>query len=72
MEQIVKDRLEKLWKSKVFGMIIDFCRVFLVILLMVILWVLLKEIEAVKLLNYDVCKLCMNKTGATCFYPQRF
>jgi len=26
-----------------------------------------KNIEAIKLLAYDPCKICMNKTGAQCF-----
>jgi len=33
---------------------------------------LVKEIEAVKMLAYDPCKICMNKTGAICFVAPHF
>jgi len=39
----------------------------LVLLLLIILYVFLKEIETVKLLGSDVCNLCMEKTGCSCF-----
>jgi len=31
-----------------------------------------KEIEAVKLLAYDPCAICMNKTGCSCWCPPYF
>jgi hypothetical protein len=31
-----------------------------------IIFYLIKEIEAVKILLYDPCKICMSKTGCSC------
>jgi hypothetical protein len=62
----IKVTIVNIWKSRAFQMFIDFCRIALVILAIAILIVLVKEIEAVKILNYDVCKLCAEKTGAVC------
>jgi len=56
----------ELWQKKEVQLAIDICRILLVILLVAILFVLIKEIKAVKLLAYDPCKLCMNKTDAIC------
>lgn len=67
MEDFTKKRLMKILSSKRFQRLADFCRVMLVLLLFITLFVLISEIEAVKLLNYDVCEICMNKTGAICF-----
>jgi len=33
----------------------------------IILYVFIKEIEAVKLLAYDPCRICISKTGCQCF-----
>ena len=32
-----------------------------------IIFYMVKEIEAVKMLGLDPCKICMNKTGCNCF-----
>lgn len=32
-----------------------------------VIYYLIKEIEAVKLLAYDPCKICISKTGCSCF-----
>ncbi len=65
-----KEELLKIWQTKEFQLMVDICRILLVILLFCILFVLIKEIRAVKLLAYDPCAFCMHKTGAlcTCFY----
>jgi len=47
--------------------IVDWIRIALIVLLVIILIVLIKEIESVKFLLHDPCKVCMEKTGATCF-----
>jgi len=62
-----KQKLLEIWQDRRFQIIMDICRILLVILLTLILFVLIKEIEAVKLLAYDPCELCMNKTGAICY-----
>ena len=41
--------------------------IIMVILILVIGIYLFTNIELVKLLNQDICKICMEKTGATCF-----
>ena len=33
----------------------------------VLIYIMVRNIEAIKLLAYDPCQICMNKTGATCF-----
>lgn len=62
--------LRELYKREETQMFIDFCRIFIVILLLFIIVYMVKNIEAVKLLAYDPCKICMNKTGAVCFVPK--
>jgi len=62
-----EEGLIKIWKSREFQIGMDICRVLLLIIAVLIFYKLVTEIEAVKLLAYDPCKLCMNKTGATCF-----
>ncbi len=42
-------------------------RIASIIVIVGAIFYLVKEVEAVKLLAYDSCKICMNKTGATCF-----
>jgi len=41
--------------------------VILIIVLGLIGFYIFKEIETFKMLGSDVCKMCMEKTGATCF-----
>lgn len=45
----------------------DIIRAILVIVCTLVLLTLISNIKEVHLLNSDVCKLCMNKTGATCY-----
>jgi len=47
----------------------DIMRIILIVLLIFIIVYMFKEIKAVKILNYDVCRLCENKTGAICTLP---
>jgi len=55
-----------IWKNKWFVLFMDVLRILTFFLLIYIIFTLVTEIEAVKLLAYDPCKICMNKTGATC------
>ena len=41
--------------------------IILIIVLVGIAYYIVSEIEAFKILGKDVCKLCMEKTGANCF-----
>lgn len=68
----LKNAIIYIWKSKVFQIGMDFCRILLILIAVAILYKLIVEIEAVKLLNYDPCALCMNKTGAECYLPDKF
>jgi cytosine/uracil/thiamine/allantoin permease len=43
--------------------------VILIIVFLVIAIYIFKEIELFKTLSQDVCRMCMEKTGATCFKP---
>lgn len=65
----MKEQILQIWKSRTFGVSMDICRVLLLIIAILILYRLITEIEIVKLLNSDPCRLCENKTGAVCIYP---
>lgn len=41
--------------------------VILIIVIGAIIFYIFNEIETFKVLGSDVCKMCMEKTGATCF-----
>ncbi len=62
------NELYKLWRSKKFQILMDVCRLLLVVGIGVIIYLLVSEFEAVKLLAYDPCAICMDKTGATCWF----
>lgn len=61
----------KSWKEIYFNpklqLALDIVRVLLFVLLIVIIVIMIKEIEIVKLLGQDPCRICMNKTGMSCF-----
>lgn len=58
--------VEKVWRNKYFQFGIDVCRILLVIIAILTLITLVRNIEEVKILNNNACKLCEQKTGATC------
>lgn len=60
------DKANSYLNNKTFQKVMDIVRILLLILAIVIVVVLITNIEQVKLLNNDVCAICMNKTGATC------
>jgi len=39
----------------------------LIVLILAIAFYIIREIELFKMLNQDVCKYCMEKTGAVCY-----
>ena len=61
------EKLIRIWKSWQFNLAMDLCRVLLLIVAALILYYFVKEINIVKMLGSDPCKMCMNKTGAYCF-----
>jgi len=67
---MIYEKFLSIYYTKEFQIAVDICRVLLIIIALVILYVLFSNIESVKLLMNDPCQVCMNKTGATCFsYP---
>ncbi len=63
----MNEKLIKFWEKKETQIFIDVCRVLLIPIAIIILIYLIKEVEAVKILAYDVCRICMNKTGCNCY-----
>lgn len=64
----LKEQLLEVWKSRAFQITMDVCRILLIVIAVLILYTLIKNIDAVKVLNYDACRICENKTGALCRY----
>lgn len=52
--------------SPKFQLAMAFVKVIAVIAFIYLIYLIFTEIEAIKLLNYDACAYCMEKTGATC------
>jgi len=65
----MKQELLAIYRSRFFQIGMDVCRILILIIVILILYKLTTEIEAVKMLNYDPCEICMNKTGAICIMP---
>ncbi len=63
---MISEYLVKFWNSKKVTTTINVCRILLVPLAIIIIVILIRDIEAVKILAYDVCEICMNKTGCSC------
>ena len=59
-------------KTNEFVVVINIVRILTFIIIGIILIVLIKEIEAIKLLAYDPCAICINKTGCNCFCVNLF
>lgn len=65
----IKEFLDKLYMNKAFQKFLDYSRfIFLIILIGMVIYIVV-NVEQVKLLNSDVCKICMEKTKAICWYP---
>lgn len=58
--KIIKDKRRK-WNI--------ITNIILIILFLIIFVYMILNVEELKLLNGDVCKLCMEKTKAICFSP---
>lgn len=59
---------QEIYNSWEMQLAMDFCRILLIVIAVLILWKLTTEVEAVKILQHDPCRLCENKTGAVCFF----
>jgi len=62
-----KEIIVNIWRSRTFQIGMDVCRILLLMVALLILYKLITEIEAVKILQYNVCRMCENKTGAICY-----
>lgn len=43
--------------------------IILILVLIGIAYYVISNVELLKILNSDVCKMCMDKTGANCYLP---
>lgn len=59
--------IKRFLKSNTFVTIINIVRIITLIGVVVLIYIMVKEIEAVKLLAYDPCRICMEKSGCHCF-----
>jgi len=64
----IKEIFLETYNSKPFQITIDLARIFLVFFAILILLELVTNIEQVKILGNDPCRLCENKTGGICSY----
>jgi len=60
------DYIKKVMAKQEFVIFMNFVRIALLVGVAVIIYILVKEITAVKILAYDPCKICMNQTGCNC------
>ena len=61
------EKIMKLIGTKWFNLYMDLVRIALLAVAVIILIVLIGNINEVKVLASDVCKICMEKTGCECF-----
>lgn len=60
-------KTKELMSTNEFVIFMNFVRIGTFIMIGFLIWYMIKEIEAVKLLAYDVCDICMNKSGCNCW-----
>ena len=46
---------------------IDIIRILIFVAMVVLIFIMIKEIDAIKIMAYDPCEICMSKTGCSCF-----
>jgi len=63
-----KEKLYAIWQRKEIQITIDVCRILLVVIAVIILYQLVANINEVKLLSGNPCAICMNRTGAICWF----
>jgi len=62
----IRETIKSIWWTPQFQFFMDVIRILLVILLILLILILIKNIETVKLLGSDVCRICMDKTNCFC------
>jgi hypothetical protein len=60
---LIKERMN----SDLFVIFINIVRIVTLIGVVFLIFYIVKEVEIVKLLNSDVCEICMEKTGCQCY-----
>lgn len=63
-----KEIIESIWKNKLFNRTIDIIRIATFIILIIICIYLIANIEAIKVLGLDPCKVCSINKGWICTY----
>lgn len=66
---ITEEQYKKLMRRKRIAIIADIA---LIIIIGLIGFYVIKNVELLKALNGDICKMCMEKTGAICSAPINF
>ena len=61
-----RDRWYAFMATKNFIVFMNLVRILTLVLVGLLIWYMIHEVEAVKLLAYDPCAICMNKTGCMC------
>lgn len=59
-------KLNELLQKREFIIFMNIARIVTLIGVFILIYIMFKNIEIVKLLGSDVCKICMNKTGCFC------
>lgn len=59
--------IKEFMRTKEFQIIMAIIRIVTLIGVAVLIFIMVKEIESVKLLGSDVCKLCMERSGCQCY-----
>lgn len=61
-----ENKFDKLLGNKNFQKFMVIMRIATFVLIAVLIFIIIKEIEAIKLMAYDPCQICMEKTDAIC------
>ncbi len=61
-----KEEMYIFWRKRETQFFIDACRVLLVFLMIIAIIIMVKNIEQVKILGNDPCRVCMEKTSCSC------
>jgi hypothetical protein len=66
-EPSITGTLLKFYQSRTAQILLDIVRVMMLIGVIFLIIYIVKNVEMVKLLNSDVCAICANQTGCSCF-----
>lgn len=53
--------------TREWGIFMNIVRILTFVGIIFLIYIMLTEIEAIKLLAYDSCQICMDKTGCNCY-----